>query len=99
MAFALRPSRPIKNELRRLARKELRRAAKCLDSDSSVSSVHGARKSVKKGRALLQLIRPVKSGRLRKGGEGLLEAGRALSTLRDAVAIVDTFDNLRRHHA
>src|SRR6266849_10373290 len=99
MGFALRPKRPIKREIRRLARKELRRAAECLDSDSNVSTVHSARKSVKKARALLQLIRQTRSRRLRKDETRLRAVGRAISTLRDAAAIVDTFDGLRRRHA
>jgi hypothetical protein len=66
MSFALRPKRPIKREIRRMARKELGRAAECLDSDSNMSTVHAARKSVKKARSLLQLIRQTRSRRVRK---------------------------------
>src|SRR5260370_40922017 len=99
MSFALRPDRPIKREIRRLARKELSRAAECLYSDSNVSTVHSARKSVKKARALLQLIRQTRSRRLRKDETRLRAVGRAISTLRDAAAIVDTFDGLHLRHA
>jgi hypothetical protein len=99
MSFALRPKRRIKREIKRLARRELRRAAGCLDSDSDVTTVHTARKRVKKARALVQLIRQTKSRRLRKDESRLRAAGRAISTLRDAAAIVDTFDDLRQRHA
>jgi hypothetical protein len=99
MSFALRPKRSIKSEIRRLARKELGRAAECLDGDSNVSRVHVARTSVKKARALLHLIRQTKSRRVRKDEERLRALGRAISALRDAAAIVDTFDGLRRRHA
>jgi CHAD domain-containing protein len=99
MSFALRSKRPIKKEIRRLARKELGRAAECLDSDSNVSTVHTARKSVKKARSLLQLIRQTRSRRLRNDEKRLRAVGRAISTLRDAAAILDTFDHLRRRHA
>jgi CHAD domain-containing protein len=99
MGFAFRPKRPIKRELRRLARNELGRAADCLDSDSNVSRVHAARKSVKKVRAILQLVRHAGSRRLRKDERRLRAVGRALSTLRDASAIVGTLDDLRRRDA
>src|SRR3981081_2460935 len=99
MSLALRPTRPIKREIRLLARKELARAAECLDSDSNVSTVHTARKRVKKARSLLQLIRQNKSRRLREDEKRLRAVGRAISPLRDAAAILDTFDHLRRRHA
>jgi CHAD domain-containing protein len=95
VAFTLKPGKPIGRELRRIVRKQLDRASKRLLHDHSDEAVHEARKSVKKVVAVMTLLDQVGSAPPRKDAKRVRAARRALSTLRDAVAILTTFDHLR----
>jgi CHAD domain-containing protein len=97
MAFQLTPGRSILRELRRIVRKETRRAAKSLIDDGE-TEVHAARKSVKKARAIVQLLGEKHAKRFEKDEKRLRTAGRALSALRDADAVLATFDQLRKRY-
>jgi hypothetical protein len=93
MAFGLRKDEPIGKGLRRVVRKELRSAIDQLRSEQSDNEgIHEARKSIKKVRAVLQLVGDeVKAGRARKR---LQKANHLLSPLRDADVLIETAHNL-----
>ena len=101
MSFELHKRKHIDNELRKTARRELRRASETLskgDPGAFSISVHEARKRVKKVRAVLEVIERSGGdvpGKDRKRLEG---AGRKLSALRDGAAIIGTFDRVRRRY-
>src|SRR5438094_167109 len=92
MAFALKSGKSIGRQLKRIARKELGRASKCLLREHSEESVHEARKSVKKVEAVLRLFDQVGFAPERKDVKRLRAARRVLSPLRDADAIRETFE-------
>ena len=58
--------------------------------------VHEARKSVKKARAVVRLLRQAGTPGIRKDERRLRDAGRTLSDLRDAAAVVATLDRVRQ---
>ena len=95
MAIALRPHEPIDDQLKRLARKALRSAADALLEDQGAREVHRARQSIKKARAVMRLLKAAAANIPKKDRKRLREAGRSLSPLRDADAIIETFDRLR----
>jgi CHAD domain-containing protein len=97
MAFHLRPRESVNRGIRRLARKELKSAAKTLtDSKSNMEdAIHDARKSVKKARAVLTLATTSGAKGLRKDRKRLRRVSRELSVFRDADARVEIFDRLR----
>jgi CHAD domain-containing protein len=98
MAFILRPGEATGEELRRIARQELRRAAASLRGARASSKVHDARKRVKKVRAVANLMGEAHKGSWTKSDKRLRTAGRLLSDLRDTDAIVETFDGLRQRY-
>jgi CHAD domain-containing protein len=94
MAFALNPTRPIRRGLKRLVRKTLRRAGQDLRHDPK-SAVHEVRKRVKQVRAIVKVLQQTDAGSLAKDARRLRAAGQRLSILRDADAVIATFDHLR----
>ena len=100
MAFELRPRQSTARDLRRLARKELRRARDELAGTRTPGdeSIHGARKSVKKVRAILELMENDAGDGLARSEKGLRAVNRTLSGLRDAQAMIETLDKLCLAH-
>jgi CHAD domain-containing protein len=100
MAFRLRPDESIKHGFRRLARKELERVRTGLRKARPPrdEAIHDARKSVKKVRAILQLIEDDGGGGLGKSGKRLHSVNRTLSGLRDADVMMETLAQLRTSH-
>jgi CHAD domain-containing protein len=96
MAFRIRQGESIAHGLRRLAKKQLASARDCLDGGKSPheSAVHAARKSVKKVRAIVHLVRSDDGQRLSKSRKRLREANRVLSQSRDADAMTETLSTL-----
>jgi CHAD domain-containing protein len=96
MSFCLKPDRPIGRELKRLARKELGGTAeRLLEDKRDDEAVHESRKSVKKVEALAALLDQMGEAPPRRDIKRLRASRKALSPLRDAEAIVQTFDRLR----
>ena len=95
MAFALKPGKSISRELKRIARKQLGRTSQELIHDDSDEAVHEGRKSVKKVEAVLNLVDQVGFVPSRKDRQRLRSTRRALSALRDADVMLETFDKLR----
>jgi CHAD domain-containing protein len=97
MAFQLRQDESIRRGLRRLCRKELDAAAHALEwpRDDRSASLHDARTSVKKARAILKIIDPWSPSGTRQERRRLQKVGRTLSPFRDADASIEIFDRLR----
>src|SRR5450432_2747420 len=95
MAFAVDRNESIRRGLKRIVRKELRRARAHLRHRQE-TAVHEARKSVKKVRAVVELLQQIDTDALNKDARRLRSAGQKLSVLRDADAVIATFDHLRR---
>ncbi len=84
--------------LRRCAREQLDRAIEELTAgvhDDPVEAVHDARKALKKARSLLRLGRgALDSGERRRENAALRQAGRELSSARDAEVMLEATDDL-----
>ena len=98
MPYRLEPDEPVPEGMKRIAREELQSAAESLagarDSGRD-ESIHEARKSLKKVRAVLRLLRPEVDAIFPLENRRLRDAARRLSALRDAGVLVETFDDLR----
>jgi len=99
MAFRLRRDESTTHGLRRAARKELRAAARGVGGRSpDDSAIHEARKSLKKTRAILDLIDADGGQGLGASTKSLRKVNRALSRIRDADALVQVFTTLRHRN-
>jgi CHAD domain-containing protein len=101
MAFKLHQRKHIEDELRNTARRQLRRGSEALqqrDARTIGTSVHEARRSLKKARAVITTLREAGADVPRKDRRRLRKASRELSGLRDSAAIVDTFHRLRKRY-
>jgi hypothetical protein len=102
MSFELRHRKRVDKELERIARRQLGRMSRMLATASASTfktAVHESRKGVKKVRAILDALEQSGAKIPRKDKRRLKWAGRELSALRDAAAIVETFDRVRhRYH-
>jgi CHAD domain-containing protein len=96
MSYRLDLDEPVPCMLRDVAVERLERAARRLreeHSDDPVEAVHGARKDLKKARALLRLARPgMPRDAYRHENRALRDIGRAMSGGRDADVMVETSD-------
>jgi CHAD domain-containing protein len=97
MSFRLKPGKPIRRELKRIVRNQLQRSRMHVEEGVDIEPhVHEARKSVKKARAVVRLLRQAGTPGIRKAERRLRDAGRTLSDLRDAAAVVATLDRVRQ---
>ena len=96
MAFRLKHDESVTRGLRRLARKQLKSAAKALGRGRTpgAAAIHDARRDVKKTRAILAILELDRADGIGHARARLRKASRALSRLRDAAALVQTFDAL-----
>src|SRR4051812_823294 len=102
MSYALTFSGEIEDSVRRTAREQLEAAATQLQQgdDDPGRAVHGARKRLKKTRALVRLARPaLPKATYRDENRALRDRGRALSAARDADVLVDTTSGLAERFA
>jgi CHAD domain-containing protein len=85
MAYRLKLKEPLVKGVRRIAAEQLANAAARLQGDSDPESgIHEARKSLKRTRALLRLVRPgLGEQQFRKSKERLRDVARMLSAARD----------------
>jgi CHAD domain-containing protein len=91
VAFNLDSNESVGRGLHRVVRKQVERAVEDL-SHASAESIHDARKSLKKARAVLDLI-----GEDRRAGAAqriVRRAGRTLSPLRDGAAVIESAKTL-----
>lgn len=97
MAYRLKLGHPVPEEIKRVAGEQLESAARGLNSEISAArgtAIHEARKSIKKTRALLRLVRAELGPLYGVENTRLRNVGRRLSASRDAAVLVETFDNL-----
>jgi CHAD domain-containing protein len=97
MGYAFEAGETASDALRRITREQVGRAVSALEEadDRDVeTAVHDCRKGAKKLRGLLRLVRPALGGAYRPANEKFRDAGRELSTVRDAHAALATFDDL-----
>lgn len=80
----------------KIARKRIRSALRQLEARRlDDEAVHAARKSLKKARAGLRLLRPgIRKAHYRKANSALRDAARPLSAIRDAAVLADTLSAL-----
>jgi CYTH domain-containing protein/CHAD domain-containing protein len=102
-AYRLKRKEPVGDGLRRIAAGradkalERLRAAEAGEEEVAIA-VHGARKDLKKLRAVVRLLRPaLGESAYRKENRCYREAGRALSASRDAQVKLETLDALGDH--
>ena len=98
MAYRLSFAEEVPDSFRSSVRDELATATTWLRDDfeaDPVEAIHEARKSLKKARALLRLVRPGLPKRVyRRENAALRDAGRLVSGARDADVMVETVDKL-----
>lgn len=81
--------------LQRIAGEQLQLAIGELDNKASLDkAVHEARKSVKRIRSAVRLVRDILGKEYNKANGVLRDVGRQLSPLRDAQALIEIFDQL-----
>jgi CHAD domain-containing protein len=81
--------------LRRVGRERVDAALECLRKPGHPAAVHGARKEIKKLRALFRLVRgEIKVGTYRKGVKALRAAADCLAAARDARVMLRAFEKL-----
>lgn len=100
MPYHIKRSESVDEAVRRMACEELGSAARQLSNPAKGSEgVHEARKSIKKTRALLRLVRDQLNNTYKRENCDLRDIGRKLSPVRDSAALIETFDDLRKKHA
>ena len=97
MTFRLRSNESISDGLRRLARAELGSISTLLDGSAppADNAIHEIRKSLKKTRAILQVIGADNGRGLAGSAKRLHAINRRLSALRDADVMLETLHTLR----
>jgi CHAD domain-containing protein len=101
VAYHFKRDESVPEAVRRIAREELESAADQLGrrrNGSHDDAIHEARKNVKKVRALLRLFRTELGGKYRTESRCLRAAGRKLSELRDAGAVIEILDTLKKKY-
>lgn len=94
MAFRLEPHKSLGRELKRAVCRQLQEAIESVSGQRSRPMkirVHAARVACKKARAVLELLRRARPGRIARVNAAVRKAAHMLSPLRDADAIMDTF--------
>jgi CHAD domain-containing protein len=97
VAFSIDPDRSVTKNARRLAGRQLDHALAGLadpDERGLRETVHDVRKRCKRARAVLRLVRPGLGGSYDVVNAQTRDAARALSPLRDAGALLGTFEAL-----
>jgi CHAD domain-containing protein len=96
--YRLEPGEPIGPGIRRIARGQIERAVAGLDPDARgelAPRVHDARKSLKRLRALVRLVRDDLAKQVyRRENDAFREIGRAFSDVRDATVLVETLEDI-----
>lgn len=97
MAFVISPDQPPADEIRRIAGEQLGSALATLAGGAAAgpeAAVHAVRKHCKRVRALVRLVQPALGSEHRRTNAAVRDASAALSPLRDAHAVLSTFDAL-----
>ncbi|MDP9836062.1 CHAD domain-containing protein [Neorhizobium huautlense] len=96
MAYRIRPSEPLTQEIRAVAEKQLGRAVTLLEEqpDGQHKAIHDARKRFKRVRALYRLIEPDAKAFRKVENARIRDIAKSLSTARDATALIETTEYL-----
>lgn len=100
MGYRLEHDESVLAGVQRVAREEMESAAAKLGGRERISrdkAIHEARKSMKKVRALLRLMKHELRGQEPGEDARLRDIARRLSHYRDSFVMVETFDDLRKH--
>ncbi len=101
MPYRLKASESVSDGIKRIIIEELDSATEQLSNNHGNKrdeAIHEARKSVKKIRGALRLVQFDLGAAYRKENRRLRDLGRKLSDLRDAAAIIETFDTVIERH-
>ena len=101
MPYHLKPGERVPAGVKRIAREEIEAAVRQLTGKGEADrdeAIHEARKSMKKIRGLLRLMRGELGEIYRQENTFLREAGFRLSQFRDARAMLEAFDGMRRKY-
>ena len=101
MDFALDIRQPAGQELRRLALAQIDAAQALLSPRTPPlhDAIHEARRAMRRARAILQMLRPALGEHYEPLAMPLRDAGAALSSLRDAQAVIEAVEQLARHQS
>jgi CHAD domain-containing protein len=94
MAFCLQPQESVEAGIRRIVGEQLDAALVAPAQLDHHQAVHEVRKRCKRIRGALRLVRPVFEHDYRRENAAFRDAARPLSLLRDAEAMIETFDAL-----
>jgi CHAD domain-containing protein len=97
MAYHLKSSESVPEGIKRIVKREFESASDQLSGENQGDvdvAVHQARKSIKKIRAVLRLLRAELGGAYGPQNKKLQAAGRKLSEVRDAAVMIEVFDKL-----
>lgn len=99
MSYLLSTDEKLNKTVRKIVIKQINNACENLDKVESLSSegIHEARKSFKKNRAILRLIRPAISNRYEQENAIWRSFGHDLTQWRDAKVTLATLDQLKDH--
>ena len=101
MAYRFKSGEPVPEGIKRIVREEIEAAARHLSGQGSADrdeAIHEARKSIKKIRGVLRLMRPELGDIYRTENALFRDIGLQLSQFRDAGASIETFDALRKRY-
>jgi CHAD domain-containing protein len=101
VAYRLKLGEQVPAGVKRIVREEIKAAVRQLTGAGRADrdeAIHEARKNMKKIRGLLRLMRPELGETYRRENSFFREAGLQLSQFRDAGAMIETFDALRRKY-
>ena len=98
MSFELRADEGLRSGIHRVAKSEIEKVREYVDGSSKGSrdvKVHEARKSLKKLRAVLRLVRPAIARKVyHRENMAFRDAARPLSEVRDAKILLETLDRI-----
>src|SRR5689334_2335445 len=98
MPFELNLARPLSEEVPHLVSLQIGRNEAHLRSHGPADKrIHDVRKRIKETRALLRLVREPLGSRFGQENKWYRNAGRDLSAARDAIALIESADKLRKH--
>ncbi len=99
MAYRITADETVPDGVRRIVQEEIDSAIRLFGANSGSprdEAIHEARKSVKKIRGALRLVRPELGKTYRNESSRFRKVGKKLSELRDAAAILEVFDQVTK---
>jgi CHAD domain-containing protein len=99
MGYSFQQDSTISENVQRVITEQIERAkSELIDADDIHESIHSARKRFKKIRGTLRLVRPALGTVYQQENTRFRDAGRMLANVRDAEAMIETIDKLRREN-